>query len=124
MKRTSEKSFGILFFVVMFLIGIWPLLNNNSVRVWALVLSFIFLGIALLKQELLKPLNNLWIKFGDNLGKIISPIVMAIIFFFMITPLSFIIRLFGKDLLKLKISKNNSYWIKRKKNVNSMDKQF
>jgi hypothetical protein len=124
MKRTSEKSFGILFFVVMFLIGIWPLLNNNSVRVWALVLSFIFLGIALLKQELLKPLNNLWIKFGDNLGKIISPIVMAIIFFFMITPLSFIIRLFGKDLLKLKISKNNSYWIKRKKNVNSMNKQF
>ena len=124
MKRTSEKSFGILFFVVMFLIGIWPLLNNNSVRVWALVLSFIFLGIALLKQELLKPLNNLWIKFGDNLGKIISPIVMAIIFFFMITPLSFIIRLFGKDLLKLKISKNNSYWIKRKKNINSMDKQF
>ena len=124
MKRTSEKSFGILFFVVMFLIGIWPLLNNNSVRVWALVLSFIFLGIALLKQELLKPLNNLWIKFGDNLGKIISPIVMAIIFFFMITPLSFMIRLFGKDLLKLKISKNNSYWIKRKKNVNSMDKQF
>ena len=124
MKRTSEKSFGILFFVVMFLIGIWPLLNNNSVRVWALVLSFIFLGIALLKQELLKPLNSLWIKFGENLGKIISPIVMAIIFFFMITPLSFIIRLFGKDLLKLKISKNNSYWIKRKKNVNSMDKQF
>jgi hypothetical protein len=124
MKRTSEKSFGILFFVVMFLIGIWPLLNNNSVRVWALVLSFIFLGIALLKQELLKPLNSLWIKFGENLGKIISPIVMAIIFFFMITPLSFIIRMFGKDLLKLKISKNNSYWIKRKKNVNSMDKQF
>jgi len=81
MKRTSEKSFGILFFVVMFLIGIWPLLNNNSVRVWALVLSFIFLGIALLKQELLKPLNSLWIKFGENLGKIISPIVMAIIFF-------------------------------------------
>ena len=71
MKRTSEKSFGILFFVVMFLIGIWPLLNNNSVRVWALVLSFIFLGIALLKQELLKPLNSLWIKFGENLGKII-----------------------------------------------------
>ena len=115
MKKTSEKSFGVLFFAVFFLIGIWPFLNNNSIRVWALVLSFIFLAIALLKQELLKPLNNLWIKFGENLGKIISPIVMAIIFFFMITPLSFIIRMFGKDLLKLKISKNNSYWIKRKK---------
>jgi len=124
MKKTSEKSFGVLFFAVFFLIGIWPFLNNNSIRVWALVLSFIFLAIALLKQELLKPLNNLWIKFGENLGKIISPIVMAIIFFFMITPLSFIIRMFGKDLLKLKISKNNSYWIKRKKNVNSMNKQF
>ena len=124
MKKTSEKSFGVLFFAVFFLIGIWPFLNNNSIRVWALVLSFIFLAIALLKQELLKPLNNLWIKFGENLGKIISPIVMAIIFFFMITPLSFIIRMFGKDLLKLKISKNNSYWIKRKKNINTMDKQF
>ena len=124
MKKTSEKSFGVLFFAVFFLIGIWPFLNNNSIRVWALVLSFIFLAIALLKQELLKPLNNLWIKFGENLGKIISPIVLAIIFFFMITPLSFIIRMFGKDLLKLKISKNNSYWIKRKKNVNSMNKQF
>ena len=124
MKRSSEKSFGILFFIVFFLIGVWPLLNGYIVSVWSLIISFIFLAIAFLKQELLKPLNSVWIKFGEVLGKVISPIVMAIIFFLIVTPLSFIIRMLGKDLLKLKISENYSYWIKREKNINSMDKQF
>ena len=81
MKKTSEKSFGILFFIVFFLVAIWPLLNSDSIRLWSLAVSFAFLIIAFLKQELLKPLNNSWIKFGEMLGKIISPIVMALIFF-------------------------------------------
>ena len=124
MKKTSEKSFGILFFIVFFLVAIWPLLNSDSIRLWSLAVSFAFLIIAFLKQELLKPLNNSWIKFGEMLGKIISPIVMALIFFLILTPLSLIIRIFGKDLLKIKFSKDNSYWIKREKNITSMDKQF
>jgi|TARA_B110000444_G_C18771477_1_gene562773 hypothetical protein len=124
MKRSSEKSFGILFSLVFFIVSIWPLLEGNTIRFWALSLSFIFLIIAFLKQELLKPLNNIWINFGETLGKIIAPIVMALIFFLVLTPLSFIIRIFGKDLLSLKFSNEKSYWIKREKKINSMDKQF
>ena len=124
MKKSSEKSFGILFSIVFFLITIWFFLEDNKIIFWTLTLSFIFLFVAFLKKELLKPLNIAWIKFGEVLGKIIAPLVMALIFFFMLTPLSFIIRIFGKDLLKLKLSKDNSYWIKREKNITSMDKQF
>jgi|TARA_B110000444_G_scaffold258665_1_gene300184 hypothetical protein len=124
MKKSSEKSFGILFFIVFLLIAIWPLFGDGSIRYWSLVLAFIFFGIALLKQELLKPLNIAWIKFGEILGKVIAPIVMALVFFIILTPTSIIVRLFGKDLLKLKFSKDSSYWIKREKNITSMDKQF
>jgi len=124
MKKSSEKSFGILFSLVFFIVSIWPLLEGNTIRFWALSLAFIFLIIAFLKQELLKPLNNIWINFGETLGKVIAPIVMALIFFLVLTPLSFIIRIFGKDLLNLKFSNEKSYWIKREKKINSMDKQF
>jgi hypothetical protein len=124
MKRSSEKSFGLLFSVVFLIVAIWPLLDLNPLRYWALTVSSIFLIIALLKQELLKPLNIVWIKFGEILGKIIAPTVMALIFFIVLTPLSLIVRLSGKDLLKLKFSKDQSYWIKREKNINTMDKQF
>ena len=124
MKKSSEKSFGILFSTVFFLIAIWFFLEDGKIIFWALALAFIFLFVAFLKKELLKPLNIAWIKLGEILGKIIAPLVMALIFFFILTPLSFIIRIFGKDLLKLKLSKDNSYWIKREKNITSMDKQF
>ena len=124
MKKSSEKSFGILFAVVFFLIAIWFFLEDGKIIFWALALAFIFLFVAFLKKELLKPLNFAWIKLGEILGKIIAPLVMALIFFFILTPLSFVIRIFGKDLLKLKLSKDNSYWIKREKNITSMDKQF
>ena len=124
MKKSSEKSFGILFFILFLLIAVWPLLSNNSIRAWFLIPSSIFLAVAFLKQELLKPLNNVWIKLGEILGKIIAPIVMSLIFFLVLTPLSLTIRLFGKDLLKLKHSEASTYWIKREKNINSMDKQF
>ena len=124
MKKSSEKSFGILFSIVFFLIAIWFFLEDGEIRFWALALAFIFLFVAFLKKELLKPLNIAWIKLGEVLGKIIAPLIMALIFFFMLTPLSFIIRIFGKDLLKLKHSKDNSYWVKREKNITTMDKQF
>ena len=123
-KKSSNRSFGLLFFVVFFLIGIWPLFKENDYRLWSLIISIIFLILGLLNSKLLKPLNNLWIKFGEILGKIIAPIVMMIVFFIVLTPLSFIIKLFDKDLLKIKFTKNKSYWIVRKKNIGSMKKQF
>ena len=124
MKKTSEKNFGILFFVVFLLISLWPLLNGNSLRIWSIFISITFLITAFLKPDYLKHLNIIWIKIGEVLGKIVAPIVMAFIFFFILTPLSLLIRMFGKDLLKLKYSKDISYWIKREKNITSMDKQF
>ena len=123
-KKSSNRSFGLLFFVVFFLIGIWPLFKENDYRLWSFIISIIFLFLGLFNSKLLKPLNKLWIKFGEILGKIIAPIVMMIVFFIVLTPLSFIVKLFIKDLLKIKFIKNNSYWIIRKKDIGSMKKQF
>ena len=125
MKKSSEKSFGILFGVVFIIISVWPLFYSNSLRVWSLILAIIFFFIAFLKPLLLKPFNNAWIKLGELLGRIIAPIVMAIVYFLILTPISLLVRLFGKDLIGMKFSKDiKSYWIKRKKHLGSMDKQF
>ena len=124
-KKSSNKSFGILFFVVFLGLGLWPLTNDNNLNIYLIIISIIFLILGLLKSKLLSPLNSFWIKFGELLGKIIAPMVMAIIYFLILTPISLIVRLFGKDLLGLKFSKQlKTYWIKRKKDLGSMDKQF
>ena len=120
----SNKSFGILFFVVFFLYGIWPILSSNEIRIWSLSMGIIFLILGLLNSKLLTPFHNLWLKFGTLLGSIISPIVMFLVYFVFITPLAVIIRLFGKDLLRKKFNKSPSYWIKRGKNIGTMKKQF
>ena len=125
MKKSSEKSFGILFGVVFIIISIWPLFYSNSLRVWSLILAITFFLITFLKPSLLKPFNNAWIKLGELLGRIIAPIVMAIVYFLILTPISLLVRLFGKDLIGMKFSNDiNSYWVKRKKHLGSMDKQF
>ncbi len=124
MKRSTEKNFGIIFSALFFLIGLWPLLNAAEIRIWSIIIAIIFLVLAFLKPKLLKPLNHNWIKLGEIIGKVIAPIVMALVFFIIVTPISFLVRVLGKDLLKLKFSKNNSYWIKRKENITTMDKQF
>ena len=123
-KKTSEKSFGILFCIVFFIIAFWPILDGNLIRLWAIFPAFIFLFLAFIKPELLNPLNLLWIKLGDQLGKIVAPIIMLLIYFFILTPISLILKVLKKDLINLKFSPKNSYWIKREKNVTSMDKQF
>ena len=124
-KKSSNKSFGILFFVVFLGLGLWPLTNDNNLNIYLIIISIIFLILGLLKSKLLSPLNSFWIKFGELLGKIIAPVVMAIIYFLILTPISLMVRLFGKDLLGLKFSKQlKTYWIKRKKDLGSMDKQF
>ena len=122
---SSNKSFGILFFIVFFLIGIWPLFNGEVLRIWPIPIALIFLVLGLINSKILTPLNLIWVKFGELLGKIIAPIVMALVYFVVLTPISLILRLIKKDILKLKILKNtDSYWIKRKKKIGSMKKQF
>lgn len=125
MKKSSEKSFGILFGVVFIIVSVWPLFYSNSLRIWSLILAIIFFLLAFLKPSLLKSFNNAWIKLGELLGRIIAPIVMAIVYFLILTPISLLVRLFGKDLIGMKFSNDiKSYWIKRKKHLGSMDKQF
>ena len=123
--QSSNRSFGILFFVVFLIISLWPLKNGNTLNFYFLVASIIFLILGAFNSKLLSPLNKAWIKFGEILGLIIAPIVMSLVYFVILTPVSLIVRLFGKDLLGLKfIKENETYWIKRKKNLTSMDKQF
>ena len=124
-KKSSNRSFGILFFLVFLGFGLWPLTKEMSPNIYLIIISVIFLILGLLNSKLLSPLNNLWIKFGEILGKIIAPIVMAVIYFLILTPISLLVRLFGKDLIEMKFNNNvKSYWIKRKKHLGTMDKQF
>ena len=116
MKSSSDKSFGILFFIVFLIIGLWPLFFSEKIRLWSLVISICFLLIAFVKPSILAPLNKIWIKIGYLLGKLIAPIVMSLIFFTLVTPISFLVRCFKKDLLNLSFSKKEiSYWKKREK---------
>ena len=119
-KIGSNKSFGIVFL----LISIYPLLNNESIRPWSLIISIVFLILGILNSFLLSPLNKLWFKFGIFLGKIISPIIMGIIFFLVVFPIGFIMRLIGKDLLNLKYNNHKSYWIEKTEPKSKMKNQF
>jgi len=123
--KSSNKSFGILFFIVFFILGLWPLTKGNAINIYLVFLAIVFLILGLLNSKLLSPLNKGWIKFGEILGLFIAPIVMALVYFIILTPISLIVRAFGKDLLGLKFNKKiDTYWIKRLKNLGSMDKQF
>ncbi len=123
-KLGSNKSFGIVFFIVFLLLGFYPLLNDGNIRVWSLVISLIFLVLGLLNSKLLLPLNKIWFKFGILLGKIVSPLIMAIIFFLVVTPIAFIMRIIGKDLLNLKFNNKKSYWIEKTGPKSKMKNQF
>ena len=123
-KISSNRSFGIVFFIVFLLIAIYPILNQNDVRIWAVTLSLIFLVLGLLNSKLLNPLNKIWFKFGILLGKIVSPLVMAMIFFFVVTPIGLIMRFLGKDLINLKYNKDSSYWIEKVEPKSKMKNQF
>ena len=123
--QNSNKSFGLLFFIVFLIIGLWPLKNGDSLNIYFIAISITFLILGLINSKLLSPLNKIWIKLGEILGIIISPIVMFLVYFIVLTPVSLIVRLFGKDLLGLKFfKKNDTYWIKRKSNLGSMNNQF
>ena len=124
-SQSSNKSFGLLFFIFFLILGLWPLKNSGDLNYYLVVISGIFLILGLRNSKLLSPLNKVWIKFGEILGLIIAPIVMALVYFIFLTPISLIVRFFGKDLLGVKFNKKvESYWIKRKKNLGPMRKQF
>ena len=124
-KLSSNRSFGIVFFIVFLLIAIYPLINQGEVRIWSLIISSLFLLLGLLNSKILTPLNKLWFRFGLFLGKIISPIIMGVIFFLVVTPIGLLMRLFGKDVLNLKLNKkNNSYWIEKVGPKSKMKNQF
>ena len=126
MKRTisSNKSFGLVFFIFFFLVSIYPLFNFGELRYWALFISGIFLTLGLLNSKILTPLNKIWFKFGILLGSIVSPIVMGIVFFAIVTPTSLIMRVLGKNLLNLKKDNKKTYWIERSKIESKMKNQF
>ena len=124
-QNTQNRSFGLLFFIVFFAFALWPLIKKGEINLYLISIALIFLILGLLNSKILTPLNKSWIKFGELLGRIIAPIVMAIVYFIILTPISLLVRLFGKDLIGMKFNKNlKTYWIKRKKNLGSMDKQF
>ena len=123
-KISSNRSFGIVFFIVFLLIGIYPLLNNDDVRIWSIIISIAFLILGLLNSKILLPLNKIWFKFGILLGKIISPLIMGLIFFVVVTPIGLLMTLFNKDLLNLKFNKSKSYWIEKSEPKSKMKNQF
>ena len=122
-KISSNKSFGIVFFLVFIIVGVYPLVSNEEFRLWALITALIFLILGLINSSILTPLNILWFKFGMLLGRIVSPVIMAFVFFCVVTPTGLIMKLFNKDLLKLKRKNKKSYWIERK-SKSEMKNQF
>ena len=124
-KISSNRSFGLVFFVVFLIVALWPLKHDEDIRLWSLALSIIFFILGILNSKLLTPLNKLWFKFGIFLGAIVSPIVIGIVFFLVVTPIGIFMRFLGKDLLKtIKVKNISTYWIKRDKQDSRMKKQF
>ena len=122
-KVSSNKSFGIVFFIFFLAVSLYPLVNSQEYRLWALITSLVFLILGLFNSSSLTPLNLLWFKFGMLLGRIVSPIIMALVFFCVVTPTGLIMKLFNKDLLNLKKNNKKSYWIERK-SKSEMKNQF
>jgi len=123
-NKNTNRSFGILFFVVFFIIGIWPILSGNELRLWSFIIAIIFLIMGIMRSRFLTPLNFAWIKFGEFLGVIIAPIIMGLVYFLVVLPIGIFMRILGKDLLHLKFKKSlDTYWTKKETKIN-FNKQF
>jgi hypothetical protein len=123
--QSSNRSFGLLFFIVFIVVGLWPITKGETGNIYLIMISLFFLIFGLINSKILSPFNKAWIKFGEILGLIIAPIIMALVYFIILTPISLIVRMFGKDLLGLKfLKKQDTYWMKRKKKLGTMKKQF
>ena len=123
-KISSNRNFGIVFFIIFLLIAVYPILKGNDIRIWSLLISFVFLILGLINSKLLTPLNKLWFKFGLLLGKIVTPLIMGFIFFIVVTPIGILMRLLRKDLLNLKYNEKKTYWIEKTGPKSKMKNQF
>jgi len=124
-EKSSPKSFGVVFSIVFLIVGLYPIISSENIRIWAMVVSIIFLSLAFLSPQVLNLPNKLWFKFGIFLGSVITPIVMAFVYFLVVLPTGLIMRLFVKDMLRKKLDKNiKSYWIERSESMGSMKNQF
>ena len=123
-KISSNRSFGIVFFIFFLIVSIFPLFKDEDIRIWAVIVAIIFLILGLLNSSVLSPLNKIWFKFGILLGNFISPIIMGLVFFIVITPTAFLMRAFGKDLLNLKKNNKKSYWLEKSPIKSKMKNQF
>jgi hypothetical protein len=123
-KVSSNKSFGLVFFMFFLIVSLYPLFNNEQIRIWSLIISLMFLLVSLMYAKILTPLNIIWSKLGILLGTLISPIVMAAVFFIVVTPTALIMRILGKNLLSLKKINKKTYWIERSSKKSMMKNQF
>ena len=122
-KLPSNRNFGFVFFIFFLIIALWPVLNENEIRLWSLLISIFFFILVIINSKFLTPFNKLWFRFGIFLGNFISPIVMGFVFFLVVTPTGLIMKLFGKDILRLKKNKT-TYWINKDRDDSSMKNQF
>jgi hypothetical protein len=122
-KTRDNIIFGLIFFLLFLAIGLYPLKTDENIRVWSVVLCLVFLTVTIIKPNKLIFFHRLWIKFGILLGRIISPIVMGLVFFGVVTPIGIFIKILKKDVMSLKKS-SSSYWINRQKEPQPMSKQF
>ena len=123
-KLPTNRNFGTVFFLVFLIISLFPLLKNENIRIWSIIIAFVFLVLGLLNSKFLTTLNKIWFRFGIILGKFVSPIVMGIVFFIIVTPTSLIMRVLGRNLLNLKKENKKTYWIERSKIKSKMKNQF
>ena len=124
-KISSNRNFGLVFFVVFLIIGFWPIFSGENFRLWSIIISLIFFTLALLNSKILTPFNLVWYKFGIILGSIVAPIVMGLVFFMVVTPIGIFMKIIGKDLLNLKYNKyKKTYWINRDKSISTMKRQY
>ena len=123
-KIGTNKSFGIVFFIFFLIVSIFPIFKDGNIRIWSLIIAIFFLVLGLMNSKILTPLKKTWFKFGILLGSLVSPIVMGIVFFAIVTPTSLIMRVLGKNLLNLKKDNKKTYWIEKSKTKSMMKNQF
>ena len=125
LKISSNKSFGIVFSIFFIIVFFFPFFKDESLNTWALIPSVIFLVLGLKNSKILTPLNIFWIKLGILIGKFVSPIIMGLVFFLVVTPIGIVLKIFKKDLLNLKYDqKRKTYWLNRDKPIGTMKRQF
>ena len=124
-KISSNRNFGLVFFIAFLVVSLWPLTYGEPIRIWLVIISMVFLILGLMNSKLLTPLNKLWFKFGMILGAIFVPVVMGVVFFLVVTPIGLVMKIMGRDLLNKKYDKKKrTYWIKRDTSIGTMKRQF